>query len=56
MVTVNDRGPFAINDKGKVVRPLKPHPIRIIDLTPTAFKTLTGDLDLGVINVRVVAP
>jgi rare lipoprotein A len=38
MVKINDRGPFV---KG-----------RIIDLTRSAFKSI-GDLDLGVINVKI---
>lgn len=39
----------------KPERPLKPHPSRVIDLTPKAFKNLTGS-NCGVVPVTVVVP
>jgi rare lipoprotein A (peptidoglycan hydrolase) len=55
-VTVNDRGPFAVGPDGRAARPLQPHPTRIIDLTPEAFRRLVGSLDPGVVEVLVVVP
>jgi len=55
-VRVNDRGPFAVDRQGKPLRPLQPHPSRVIDLTPAAFKELAGDLGRGVIPVKVTVP
>ena len=52
-VTINDRGPFAVGPDGKLLIPLKPHPSRIIDLTPEAFKQLVGSLGAGVVPVTV---
>jgi len=52
-VTINDRGPFAMDPKGKPLRPLRPHPTRAIDLTPKAFEELVGGMDLGVVPVTV---
>jgi len=55
-VVVNDHGPFAVNERGKAIHPLRPHPQRVIDLTPTAFRALTGNLRLGVVEVIVTVP
>jgi expansin (peptidoglycan-binding protein) len=55
-VTVNDRGPFARDEKGKPLRPLQPDPRGVIDLTPKAFQTLTGGLDQGRVPVVVTVP
>ncbi len=33
---------FATDQYGQALRPLKPHPTRIIDLTPAAFTALTA--------------
>jgi len=55
-VKVNDRGPFAVDSKGKAIKPLKPHPTRVIDLSPAAFKALAGSLEVGVIQVTVRVP
>jgi len=41
-VYINDHGPFATDQYGQALRPLRPHPTRIIDLTPAAFMALTG--------------
>jgi rare lipoprotein A (peptidoglycan hydrolase) len=54
VVRVNDRGPFARGTDGKALRPLVAHPNRIIDLTPEAFRQLTGSLSSGVVDVEVV--
>jgi len=55
-VRVNDRGPFARGPNGKAAKPLRPDPRIIIDLTPAAFKELTGHLGYGVVEVTVEAP
>ena len=55
-VTVNDRGPFARGKDGKALKPLRPDPEKIIDLTPTAFRDLAGSLGLGKIPVIVRIP
>jgi hypothetical protein len=55
-VVVNDRGPFARNTDGKAIRPLMPDPRGVIDLTPKAFKTLTGGLGSGRVPVTVTVP
>ncbi|MGC8493953.1 MAG: hypothetical protein ACP5SH_19700 [Syntrophobacteraceae bacterium] len=56
-VKVNDTGPFALDKRGRVLRPFQAHPTRIIDLTPKVYKELTGFPDCdegpGVIHVRV---
>ncbi len=41
-VLINDHGPLATDNYDQALRPLKLHPTRIIDLTPTAFTALTG--------------
>jgi len=55
-VRINDRGPFETGPDGKAIRPLKPHPTRVIDLTPAAFKALFGDTKVGVGDVQVRIP
>ncbi len=55
-VTINDRGPFAVGPNGRALMPLQPHPTRIIDLTPSAFRSLTGSLRAGHVPVRVTVP
>jgi RHS repeat-associated protein len=55
-VTINDTGPFARDDKGKAIRPLRPDPNIIIDLTPAAFLSLAGSLKVGVVQVIVTLP
>jgi rare lipoprotein A len=54
-VRVNDRGPFAVDNEGRALRPLQPHPTRVIDLTPAAMKWLTGK-ETNLINVTVLSP
>jgi len=41
-VLINDHGPFATDKYGQALRPLRPHPTRVIDLTPAAFTALPG--------------
>src|SRR5262249_6506284 len=55
-VTINDRGPFAVGPDGRALRPLHPHPMRVIDLTPRAFRLLTGSTKAGHVPVRVILP
>lgn len=56
-VTVNDRGPFARDAKGRPLKPLQPDANDIIDLTPAAFRQLAGDLKQGRLdNVTVPVP
>jgi rare lipoprotein A (peptidoglycan hydrolase) len=55
-VVVNDRGPFARNADGKAIHPLSPDPKGVIDLTPVAFKQLTGTLKAGRVHVTVTVP
>jgi RHS repeat-associated protein len=52
-VVVNDRGPFARDSSGKALHRLQPDPRGVIDLTPKAFKTLTGGLGTGRVPVTV---
>lgn len=52
-VKINDRGPFARNPDGTPIHPLRPDSRDIIDLTPEAFRRLTGSTTLGRINVTV---
>jgi len=54
-VRINDRGPWATGPDGKALRPLRPHPTRIIDLTPAAFKEC-AETRTGVIKVTVEVP
>jgi len=55
-VVVNDTGPFARNPNGTPMHPLRPDPVTIIDLTPAAFKQLTGGLGAGRVPVTVTVP
>lgn len=49
-VTITDRGPYA-TAQGKTVKPLRPHPTRIIDLSLAAAKNIYS-LKAGTIKVR----
>lgn len=51
IIRVNDRGPFKMDENGKVLRPLEPHPKRILDLSKASFEAI-GNLDKGVINIK----
>ncbi len=55
-VKVNDRGPFERSKDGKALRPLRPDPGIIIDLTPAAFRAMVGSLGPGKVYVRVTVP
>ena len=55
-VRINDRGPWAVNEKGSLITPIKPHPTRIIDLSEGAFKALTDSTRLGEVSVRIIVP
>lgn len=50
IVTINDRGPFAVDNNGKAIRPLRPHPSRVIDLSKASMDKLGGS---GVIDVKL---
>lgn len=50
-VRINDHGPWEREGSRWV-----PHSTRIIDLSPTAFDKLTGNIYLGVVPVRVFVP
>lgn len=50
IVKINDRGPYAVNSSGQAIRPLKPHPSRVIDLSKAAMERLGGS---GVIDVEL---
>lgn len=52
VVRVNDAGPFAVDSQGKALRPLRPHPTRVIDLSRGAFSRL-GNLSEGTFPVEV---
>lgn len=52
VVTINDRGPYRMDDAGRAVFPLQPHPTRGIDLSYRAARRL-GTLGRGVARVRV---
>jgi rare lipoprotein A len=51
IVTVNDRGPFAVHRNGSLVRPLRPHPKRALDLSQAAFEKI-ADKKVGVIKIK----
>jgi rare lipoprotein A (peptidoglycan hydrolase) len=53
VVKVIDRGPFAIASNGSVIRPLREHPTRKIDLVRGAWRELTNNAPPGIINVKV---
>lgn len=56
LVRVNDRGPFQRGADKKAIRPLQPDKEIVIDLTPTAFRELTGGLGMGKVRVSVEVP
>lgn len=53
-VRVNDRGPYATNSSGYAVFPLRPHPIRHLDLSKYAFIALFGETECGVASAKIV--
>jgi len=52
IVEVTDRGPYKMNKKGRVVRPLQPHPRREVDLSYRAARKLDL-LKSGVADARI---
>jgi hypothetical protein len=54
-VRVNDTGPFAVDARGHLVRPLRPNPDRVIDPTPAAMEALVGSnyANIGLVRVTV---
>ncbi len=51
-VRITDRGPYAVDSLGRVEWPLRPHPVRGLDLSLEAMARL-GGIDAGVIEARV---
>lgn len=51
VVRVNDRGPFKMNSKGIPIRPLKPHPSRILDLSKRSFQEI-GKTKVGLLRIK----
>jgi hypothetical protein len=56
IVRINDTGPFARGLDGRPLKPLQPDPDIVIDLTPAAFRSLTGGLEQGKVKVAVTVP
>lgn len=52
VVEVTDRGPYKMNRKGRVVRPLQPHPRREVDLSYRAARKLDL-LRTGIADARI---
>ena len=50
-IRVNDRGPFRMDQEGALVRPLEPHPKRVLDLSRKSFRMI-GDLSKGILRVK----
>ena len=55
-VEVNDRGPFERGPDEKALKPYRPDPDIIIDLTLAAFEKLVGSKKLGKVHVAVKVP
>ncbi len=52
VVEITDRGPYKMNKKGRVVRPLQPHPRREVDLSYRAARKLDL-LKSGIADARI---
>ena len=52
-IRVNDRGPFD-NVQGRPIYPLRPHPVRKLDLTEGAFVTMFGETERGVGRLKIL--
>ena len=50
-IRVNDRGPYKMDKHGKVLKPLVPHPKRVLDLSKASFKYI-ANLKTGVLNIK----
>lgn len=51
IIRVNDRGPYKMDEEGKALKPLIPHPKRILDLSKKSFNSI-ADLKKGLINIK----
>lgn len=51
---VTDRGPYAVDDNGKAIWPLEPHPIRKLDLSERVFRELFNGTEQGTGEVRIL--
>lgn len=51
IIRVNDRGPYKMDKQGKALKPLIPHPKRILDLSRKSFESI-GDLKEGLLNIK----
>jgi len=51
IIRVNDRGPYKMDKQGKALKPLIPHPKRILDLSKKSFDTI-GDLKKGLMRIK----
>ncbi len=51
IVRINDRGPFKMDNKGKVLKPLIAHPKRKFDLSKASFEKIEL-LDNGIANIN----
>tara|TARA_R110000850_G_scaffold140037_1_gene261331 strand:- start:69 stop:551 length:483 start_codon:yes stop_codon:yes gene_type:complete len=51
IIRVNDRGPYKMDKEGKALKPLIPHPKRVLDLSRESFKSI-GDLKKGLLNIK----
>lgn len=54
-IRVNDRGPFATNERGYAIWPLRPHPTRRLDLSYQSFVYFFEDPAIGVGSVQILA-
>ncbi len=52
IVQVTDRGPYQTDRRGRVIRPLRPHPTRTLDLSYLAAHVL-GIKENGVSRIRI---
>lgn len=51
IIRVNDRGPYKMDKEGKALKPLIPHPSRVLDLSKASFRSI-ADLKKGVLNIK----
>ena len=51
LIRVNDRGPYKMDYKGRALKPLVPHPKRVLDLSKASFKYI-ADLKVGVLDIK----
>lgn len=53
-LVVTDTGPFAVGSNGYATWPLRPHPIRRLDLSKSAFDYLFDGTEQGVGRVEII--